>query len=380
MTIRFHSPTWKRGWRAPLAAGTFALLVVAPLLADEEPRAARSRPTSSSRVESRGESRGHSNSAPPATSTRPSAPTPSSDGGRTRVDDVARGRRGGNVGHRGGFGHGYGYHYPYRYWSDFSWGWYGYWGWPGYVYYDGYWGDGPYGRYSRRGYAGRGYDEWGALDLDLSPGKTQIFLDGQFIGTADDFDGFPTFLWLEEGTYDLAFYYPGFQTLARQYSIYPGLVIDVEDRLQPGESVRPEDLPAKTHERRDTRLRYDREMAEEAERRARERADWRERAERYEAEEAEEAEESGADRGRRDVGRDTARVKFDISPGDASVYLDGRFVGTGDELARLRSGLIVDRGDHTLEIVRPGRQSHEQRLRVEPGEELEVEVDLEVVP
>ncbi|MCP4661949.1 MAG: hypothetical protein GY856_41630, partial [bacterium] len=48
--------------------------------------------------------------------------------------------------------------------------------------------------------------EIGALDLDIDPEEAQIYLDGELIGTADNFDGFPEFLWLEEGTYDLVFY------------------------------------------------------------------------------------------------------------------------------------------------------------------------------
>ena len=72
----------------------------------------------------------------------------------------------------------------------------------------------------------------------------------------------PNYLWLDEGTYDVVFYYPGRKTLARQYTIYPGLVIDVEDRLEEGESVHPLDLGPKSHVNRDERLRRDRERIE----------------------------------------------------------------------------------------------------------------------
>ena len=39
----------------------------------------------------------------------------------------------------------------------------------------------------------------------------QIYVDGNLVGTADDFDGFPDFLWLEKGTYDVVIFAPGFQ-------------------------------------------------------------------------------------------------------------------------------------------------------------------------
>ncbi len=108
-------------------------------------------------------------------------------------------------------------------------GWYGYPGWGGYY--------GGYGGYGYYGAPGWGYTSvypavgatHGALDLDVSPESAQIYVDGQLVGIADDFDGFPDFLWLEKGTYDVAIFAPGFQTLARQYSVYGGMVIDIED-------------------------------------------------------------------------------------------------------------------------------------------------------
>jgi len=57
---------------------------------------------------------------------------------------------------------------------------------------------------------------------------------------AGSFDGWPNYLWLQKGTYDIVFYKEGFKTLARQSTIYPGLVITLVDRLEPGPSVRPD--------------------------------------------------------------------------------------------------------------------------------------------
>ena len=56
----------------------------------------------------------------------------------------------------------------------------------------------------------------------------------------------------------------------------------------------------------------------------------------------------------RDVRSQPGVLMLHVEPNDASVYLDGRFIGTGEELSRLRSGLIVDVGSHRLEVVRPG--------------------------
>lgn len=229
-----------------------------------------------------------------------------------------------------------------------------------------YWRHGyPYGYGPGWGYTvvypRAGYTH-GALDTDIAPEKAEVWVDGTKIGLADDFDGFPDYLWLEKGTYDVVFYLPGYKTLARQYSIYPGLVIDVEDRLERGESVHPLDLGPKTHERRDERLRRERERAEELERGAPPyEPGWR-------------AEAPGAPL---DARGEPGRLVLDVEPEDASVYLDGRFLGTGGELARLRSGLIVDAGEHLLQVVRPGREEHARQFSVESGDEVRLEIRLE---
>lgn len=82
----------------------------------------------------------------------------------------------------------------------------------------------------------------GALDLDLSPGRTQVYLDGQYLGIVDQFDGWPSYLLLPEGSYELVFYLDGYRTLARRVALRPGSLIKINDRLVQGPSVRPEDL------------------------------------------------------------------------------------------------------------------------------------------
>ena len=275
-------------------------------------------------------------------------------GGRGEWHD--RGNRGGGGHHGGSHGGGhYGYGYRYPYYTNPWWGWWG-WGWG--------WGE-PYGVYG--GY-GRGYgsaDEQGALDLDIWPGDTQVWLDGQNIGTVDDFDGFPTYLWLEKGTYDLVFYRDGYQTLARQYSIYPGLTVDVGDRLVPGPSVRPEDLPTKTHVRRDTRVEDERERAERIDRERGRYGD-------------DDSRDSDDDRAIAPSGDDEqGRLILSIEPDDASVYLDGKFIGTAEEISRLHRGLVVEAGQHRISVVRPGRRGSEQTVTVRPGAEQEIEIQLE---
>ena len=107
-------------------------------------------------------------------------------------------------GHRGGGGHsgggsshghgGSGYRGHYRghsggyYGGYIGVGAYG-WGYPGYGYYggSGWYGPPAWGYTSVYPAAGAAY---GALDLDVSPEGAQIYVDGNLVGVADDFDGY----------------------------------------------------------------------------------------------------------------------------------------------------------------------------------------------
>lgn len=237
----------------------------------------------------------------------------------------------------------------------------GYYGWGGYPYAGWY---GPYRGGYPVVYPNDSY-RFGALDLDVSPERAEVWVDGRKVGVADDFDGFPEYLLLEKGTYDVVFYLPGYKTLARQYSIYPGLVIDVEDRLEAGEAVHPTALGPSSHDRRDERLRRD------AERRRELGLDDSEAI----GEPSRRASELPGE-GSLDARGEPGRLRLSVAPEDASVYLDGRFLGTGRELAALRSGLIVDAGEHVLQVVRPGREEQARTFEVEAGREIELRVEL----
>ncbi|MEE8277925.1 MAG: PEGA domain-containing protein, partial [Thermoanaerobaculia bacterium] len=77
----------------------------------------------------------------------------------------------------------------------------------------------------------------GGLDLNVRPRKAEVYVDGQRLGRAGDFDGFPGYLWLEKGTHELALYKDGYLTVVQEFTIRPGLIQEVKFRLAPGKSV-----------------------------------------------------------------------------------------------------------------------------------------------
>jgi len=66
-----------------------------------------------------------------------------------------------------------------------------------------------------------------------------------------------------------------------------------------------------------------------------------------------------------------------VQPGDAAVYLDDRFAGTGEELSTLARGLSVSPGPHRIVVSRPGFSSDASMVDVGPGSTEKVEISLE---
>ncbi|MEQ1760171.1 MAG: PEGA domain-containing protein [Vicinamibacterales bacterium] len=105
---------------------------------------------------------------------------------------------------------------------------------PGYFYY------GSFGWYPRstylydRGYFGRGYGyDSGEVRLRVEPRWAEVYVDGFFAGTVDDFDGTFQSLKLESGPYHVEIVAPGFETLEVDLRISPGQKITYRGEMRP---------------------------------------------------------------------------------------------------------------------------------------------------
>ncbi len=231
-----------------------------------------------------------------------------------------------------------------------SFGWYGGFGsfWP---YYFSPYAFGQYGPYAwGPGPVGYAAPNAGALDINTRPKKASVYLDGELIGRVDSFDGFPRYLWLREGSYRLAIFMEGHETLERSISVHPGVVIKIEDDLAPGHAVEPQPAaPAPAAPR-------------VAERNAPSGESWRV--------------ENRGQPIEQDQRTEPARLMVEVQPGDAVVYLDGRLLGSGDQLANLHSPLVIDPGGHRLEVTRPGYASAVREFEATKGEDVSLRIEL----
>lgn len=111
----------------------------------------------------------------------------------------------------------------------------------GYFYYDPYsWYPGGYSTYAGPGYYSQSYGyprsygygfDIGELRLQVSPRHAQVFVDGYYAGTVDDYDGAFQSLKLESGPYQIEIAAPGYETLAFDVRISPGQKINYRGDL-----------------------------------------------------------------------------------------------------------------------------------------------------
>jgi hypothetical protein len=227
------------------------------------------------------------------------------------------------------------WYYPYRYSL-----WYG----AGYPYYQ-Y----PY-------YGGRYYDLNSSLRLQVTPREAEVYLDGYFAGSVDDFDGVFQRLHLEPGEHELELFMPGHRSFTQKIYLQPGSTFRVRHTMESlaageAEPSRPVASPRTSEARPEPYSRTDRQNPRGPQRpspRARERAG--------------------------NVESEFGSIALRVQPGDAAITIDGeRWEGSQDE-----DRLVVQlgAGTHTVEIRKDGFRTYITDITVRPGETTPLNVSL----
>ena len=104
----------------------------------------------------------------------------------------------------------------------------------GYVYYGPYLGSAhdPYA-YPERYIDSLAAYGIGQLRLQVTPRHARVFVDGDYAGTVDDFDGMFQSLKLESGSYAIRLEAPGYQTIAFDVRITPTQKVTYREILRP---------------------------------------------------------------------------------------------------------------------------------------------------
>lgn len=124
-----------------------------------------------------------------------------------------------------------GYYYPTLYRASL---WYAPWG-------PGFYGYGPYS-YQYPIYGPRRYDAIGSVRVQVSPRQSEVYVDGSFVGRADDFDGVFQRLNIEPGEHEVVIYLEGHRPFSQRFYLQPGKSFNIRHTMEPlgpGEAAPP---------------------------------------------------------------------------------------------------------------------------------------------
>jgi hypothetical protein len=250
------------------------------------------------------------------------------------------GRYYGYGGFYGGF-YGYPYYgYPGFYLglsSPYFWGGYGY----GHGYGYGY-GQYPYPPY----YYGPWYDNTGSARLQVTPRNAQVYVDGNFVGLVDEFDGYLQRLNVEVGEHELQLYLEGYRTFTQRVLFVRGGTLKITHTMEqlgagesssppprPGESVRARPYPGPGPER-----------------------------------------QGPPPPPRGGAPSEFGSLLLRVRPADADVFVDGEVWNAPE--GQDQFVIELSEGPHRIEVRKEGFQTYSTMLRVRRGETARLNVSL----
>jgi hypothetical protein len=84
---------------------------------------------------------------------------------------------------------------------------------------------------------------FGALEINAKPNRAEVWVDGTYYGEARDLDGYPSYLWLEQGPHKITIYKGGYASFDEQVQIQRGIKRELKVRLEKGNSTPPGSKP-----------------------------------------------------------------------------------------------------------------------------------------
>jgi PEGA domain len=207
------------------------------------------------------------------------------------------------------------------------------------------------------GWGGGPYEPSASLRLQVEPKNTEVFIDGYYAGTVDDFDGFFQRLRVEPGEHDIQLYLEGHKIVRQKIYLQPTGAFRVKQTMQPlaaGDTPDPRPVPPSTPPAQSGRP-YD----------ASGRPDRASRAERPVPAPPSDAPDRAGDFG---------ALALRVQPAGAEVHVDGeRWEGT-DGADRLV--IQLPEGEHRIEVRLQGFAAYSSTVRVRRGETTALNVSL----
>jgi hypothetical protein len=210
--------------------------------------------------------------------------------------------------------------------------------------------------------------QWAVVLTDFRPKDVQLHLDGRFIGRARYFNGKKGNLFLEPGSYRLEARLGGYRSEVFEIEARPSCRFEIRHRMTRSAETAKESRGDPPGNGIPTQRVFSPVGGEQMPH--------------------DRGAPGGPDLGLRpDLrGRSspaitsaprTSSLIVKVEPAAASVFLDGSFLATGEELALMVGPVAISAGSHLVEVRAPGFVSREIELEIGPGELEEITVSLQ---
>ena len=229
------------------------------------------------------------------------------------------------------------YYYPHWYHSPYYFS----------AFYPGPYGYGPHYWQRYPPYYGRWYDDSASARIQVKPRETQVYVDGYFVGTVDDFDGYWQRLHLPPGEHELTLYLEGYRTFTQTVLFRPATTLRITHTMEPL-------APGEANDPRPTASGPPPERGPVPARR-------RDR-------------DYGAPGGRRGEATGFGELSLRVQPSDAVVTIDGERWDSPEGGSRLQ--VQLSEGPHRVEVSKEGHRPYTATVEVRRGETVTLNVSL----
>jgi hypothetical protein len=190
------------------------------------------------------------------------------------------------------------------------------------------------GYYPRYRYRYRYYDDSASVRIQVEPQNARVYVDGYYAGTVEDFNGLFQRLYVPRGRHEITLKLEGYR--AHRFMIYgvPGRTIKLRYDMVRGSGEDEAENLAGDAPPDDKDVAYDEEDPSDV--------------------------------------RDFGKLRLDVRPTDAAVYIDGQPYPRANE-----DDVKLPAGTHRLEVVRPGYLSLERDVEIRADKTAKLDVELE---
>lgn len=206
------------------------------------------------------------------------------------------------------------------------------------------------------------------VSIDVRPKDARVHLDDRFVGRARYLDGRPGYLYLEPGAYRLELRLDGYRTVVVELEASAACRYDVKHRLERSGEKSP-DRPEEAFGRGEPFNRVFGPMTQAEPAAPPERAGGPDPSLRKDL-------DGDLKRAVTPAPKPGAALRLRVSPEEAMVSIDGIFVATARELARMEGPLATTAGEHQISVRAPGFVEQSKSVRLAEGETLDIEIAL----